>query len=144
MVRKWGPFWLLFAGFVLGVNLALADEFDAPRRRPVIKQVIIEKNAAWSDKRSSSDETPDNCASFVLKESDVLRFFQVARFSSFHEQVHDLEVSRCYAAGRAVLQDGREATWLIDRARQGVFEFAEGGALYFYCKKCSRRLYWSE
>ncbi|MDD3482818.1 hypothetical protein [Azovibrio restrictus] len=123
---------------------ASANEGEAPKRRPLIKKVLIDENAAWSDKRSSSDETPENCASFMLKESDVQRFFKIARFSSSHEQIHDLEVSRCYATGRAVLQDGREATWLIDRARQGIFELDDGSALYFYCGKCSNRLYWSE
>lgn len=126
-----------------GVPSTLTDEHEPARLRPSIKKIVIEENGAWSE-RSSSDETPEMCASFVLKESDVRQFFKVARFSSSHEQVHDLEISRCYAAGRAVLQDGREATWLIDRARLGIFRFTSDSALYFYCKKCSRRLYWSE
>jgi hypothetical protein len=120
------------------------DENRTPKQRPAIRKIVIEKNGSWSEMRSSSDETPEMCASFILKESNVRRFFKVARFSSSHEQVHDLDISRCYASGRATLQDGREATWLIDRARLGVFEFTSGGALYFYCRKCSPRLYWSE
>lgn len=114
------------------------------RERPAIVKILIEENGAWSDKRSSSDETPSMCASFILKESDVRRFFRIARFSSSYEQVHDLEISRCYAAGSAKLKDGRQATWLIDRARLGVFKFPDGNTQYFYCKKCDRKLYWSD
>lgn len=126
------------------VSTSIAGGDEVRTHQPAIQKVVIDKNGAWLDKRSSSDETQENCASFILKKSDVRHFFSVSRPSSSHEQVHDLEVSRCYASGNAVLQDGREATWIIDRARQGIFEFADGSALYFYCEKCSNKLYWSQ
>jgi hypothetical protein len=128
----------------LGVSSPSIAGGQPQKHQLTIEKIVIDKNGAWLDKRSSSDETPENCASFILKESDIRRFFEISRPSSSHEQVHDLEVSRCHAEGSAVLKDGREGTWLIDRARQGVFEFKDGNALYFYCTKCTNKLYWSQ
>ena len=116
--------------------------YQAPKKRPAIKKVIIEENGAWSDKSSSSPEPPESCADFVLKESDVRQFFKVARFSTSHENVHDLDVSRCYASGRIVLRDGQEVTWQINRARSGILWFPDNSTLYFFCGKCSSRVYW--
>lgn len=136
-------FFLLLLGCVLGALAATASDDEAlPRIRPSIKQVIIDKNAAWSKERSSSDETPESCADFVLKKSDVRQFFEVARFSTFHEHVHDLEISRCYATGRLVLRDGQVAQWEIDRARLGVVWLPDGRSLHFFCGKCRSKAYW--
>ena len=137
MVRKWLP---ALAGFVFVVN-TWADEFDAPRKRPVIKQVVIEENAAWSDERSSSDEPRESCADFVLKESDIREFFKVARFASSREYSHDLLVSRCYASGRITLENGQEAEWQIDRARLGILIFKDKHYLYFFCAECTSKAY---
>lgn len=118
------------------------EEKEAPKKRPAIKKVIIEENGAWSDKLSSSPEPPESCADFVLKESDVRQFFKVARFSTSHANVHDLDVSRCYASGRIVLRDGQEATWQINRARLGNLWFSDDSTLYFFCGKCRSKVYW--
>ena len=67
-----------------------------------------------------------------------------ARFSSLHEHAHDLIVSRCYAAGRIVLRDGQEATWVIDRARLGILMLPDDSRLYFYCGKCRNEAYMSD
>lgn len=118
------------------------DESEASKQRPAIEKVIIEDNGAWSDRRSSSDETPEDCAkNFVLKESDVRQFFEIARFATFHEYGHDLIVSRCYAAGRIALGNGQEATWVIDRARLGILMLPDDSRLYFYCGKCQNEAY---
>ena len=118
------------------------EEKEAPKRRPAIKKVIFEDNGAWSEERASSYETPEDCAeNFVLKKSDVRQFFKVARFATHREHYHDLIVSRCYAAGRIVLRDGQEATWIIDRARLGVLQLPDKSRLYFYCGKCRNKSY---
>lgn len=138
-------FSLCFAvGFSWAVTAGASTEYDVPTARPVIKKVVIEENGVWSPERSSSGETADYCAEFVLKESDVLRFFRIARHVSEVQYGHDLEVSRCYAKGHAVLQGGRRVTWLIDRARLGAIWFSDDTALYFHCKKCRNKLYWAE
>lgn len=134
-------FLLLCFSFSAGASASM-EEKEAPKRRPAIKKVIIEDNGAWSDRRSSSDETREDCAeNFVLKESDVRQFFKVARFSTSHEHAHDLIVSRCYAAGRVVLRDGQEASWTIDRARLGILMLPDDSRLYFYCGKCRNKAY---
>ncbi len=103
-------FFLLSLAASAGASSPMGEK-EAAKKRPAIKRVIIEDNGAWSDRRSSSDETPEDCAeNFVLKESDVREFFKAARFSTHHEHYHDLIVSRCYAAGRIVLRHGQEAT----------------------------------
>jgi hypothetical protein len=135
--------------FVLPICLAISscasvssDEDETFGQRPAIEKVFIEDNGAWLKERASSEETPEDCAkNFILEESDVREFFEVARFATSREYVHDLIISRCYAAGRIVLRDGQEATWVIDRARLGVLESPDDSRLYFYCGKCQNEAY---
>lgn len=117
-----------------------ADDETPPKKRPVIKKVIIEENAAWSD-AISSDEPPESCKDFVLTESDVREFFKRARKASSVEYNHDLLMSRCYAGGRVVLQNGQEVGWEIDRARRGILVFPDRSALFFFCGKCRSKAY---
>jgi hypothetical protein len=118
------------------------DEKEAPRKRPAIEKVVIEENGVGWDVRDTPPEALELCADFILNESDVRQFFKVARFSTSHENVHGLDVSRCYASGRIVLRDGQEATWQINRARSGILWFSDDSTLYFFCGKCRSKAYW--
>ena len=144
MVRLIVMFLLTFFTLVThaGAESTQTDEKEAPRKRPAIKKVKIEENGVGWDVRSTPPEALEPCADFILKDEDVRQFFKVARFSTSHENVHDLDVSRCYASGRIVLRDGQEATWQINRARSGILWFPDNSTLYFFCGKCSSRVYW--
>lgn len=128
---------LILAGCAVTAHAA-ADK--KPPRPPAIKTVVIEENAAWSD-RVSSDEPPESCQDFVLTQADVREFFKRARPATSVEYNHDLLMSRCYAGGRVVLPDGREAAWEIDRARRGILVFPDRTAWFFYCAKCRSKAY---
>lgn len=144
MVRIIAILLLPFFAFIAHAETASTspDEKEAPQRRPAITKVVIQENGVGWDVRGSPPESLEPCTDFVLKESDVRQFFKVARFSTSHENVHDLDVSRCYASGRIVLRDGQEATWQINRSRSGILRFADNSTLYFFCGKCRSKAYW--
>ncbi len=131
---------LLLSLCTLGVGTANSENI---KTRPVIKSVVIEENAAWTT-HISSDEPPEACADFILTKADVRQLFKVAREATEREYEHDLDMSRCYASGRAVLQDGREAHWKIDRMRRGAQWFSDGTILYFYCGKCRSKKFYED
>lgn len=128
---------LLLSLCVLGAGTANS----APATPPIIKSVMVEKNAAWTT-HISSDEPNEACTDFLLTKADVRQFFKVAREATEREYEHDLDMSRCYASGSAVLQDGRTAHWKIDRMRRGALWFSDGTILYFYCGKCHSKKYY--
>jgi len=138
MVRR--PLFFLLLLSTLAFSACATTEDGVPETRPVVKTVIIEKNAAWTDD-ISSDEPPDSCSDFVLKESDVREFFKVARTATHTEYNHDLLMSRCYASGLVKLQDDSEAFWRIDRARRGRLVFPDKSFLFFFCGECRSKAY---
>lgn len=120
----------------------ISDEHRASASPSIsISKVKIEKNAAWSD-NVSSDESPESCVDFILAESDVRRFFTVARKATHVEYNHDLLMSRCFANGHVFFENGKSAEWEIDKARRGILVFPDKSASYFYCdEKCSSKAY---
>lgn len=108
--------------------------------RVAVKTVLIQENAAWADD-VSSDEPPESCSDFILEEKDVREFFKVARKATHTEYNHDLLMSRCYAGGLVILQDGSEGFWRIDRARRGKIVFPDKSVLFFFCAECRGEAY---
>jgi hypothetical protein len=119
-------------------------EWKATSNRPIVKNVTFTDNGAWSETMSSQSEMtpPEGCKDFLLTEEDVREFFNVARPSHSREFMNELDASCCFAAGTAVLQDGREATWLIDRFRRGSMYIRGGSPLYYYGAQVNSPLYY--
>lgn len=134
------PLFFLLLVSTLLLSACATTEDEVPETRPIVKAVIVEKNAAWTDD-ISSDEPPESCSDFVLMESDVREFFEVARKATHTEYNHDLLMSRCYASGLVTLQDGSEAFWRIDRARRGRLIFPDKRFMFFFCGKCASEAY---
>lgn len=138
MVRR-SPFFLtLLCSLALSACATMEDR--PPEIGPLVKTVVIEENAAWTDD-ISSDEPPDSCSDFVLEESDVREFFRVARKATHTEYNHDLLMSRCYARGFLTFRDGSEAFWRIDRARRGRLAFPDKSFQFFFCAECRNKAY---
>ena len=101
--------------------------------RPVLKSVVVEENGARSGNRDKmSEDEIQACSEFTVSETDVLEFFKVARPASRREYGHDLDVSPCYASGRAMLQNGETVEWVIDSARRGALFVNIGGEPAYY------------
>ncbi len=116
------------------------EEQEAPRKRPAIKKVIIDKNATWTDD-ISSDETVESCTDFILRRKDIREFFRDARQASDREYGHDLLMSRCSSRGTVAFQNGEKGTWKIDRARRGMLALSDGRVFYFYCGRCRSKVF---
>jgi hypothetical protein len=105
-----------------------------------IRRVTIEENGEWDPKLSSQNVPREACEDFILTDEDVKDFFKVARIVSEREYRHTLDVSRCYARGKAVLNNGETADWFIDRFRRGSLGVSQ--ATYYYCGKCDSVKYY--
>ena len=119
---------------VVALCAALAPT-AAPARGIAIERLRITENGARSN-QVSGDETIAACRRFRLTAAEVRGFFALARRVddiAFH---HDLSMSRCHAAGRLRLSDGRRGRWFVDLERRGSLRLANGQTLYFYCLAC--------
>ncbi len=107
-----------------------------------VRKIVIKEMGKWSDRRSSSEETQQDCAAFKPRETDVREFFHRARRVSFSTYLNDLDASRCYATGEIVFEDGDRGTWVIDAGRRGVLTLSDGINLYFFCTKCRAKVFY--
>ena len=107
-----------------------------------VKRIAVKETGKWSESRSSSDETQQDCAAFRLRETDVREFFHRARRVSFSKYLNDLDASRCYAAGEILFENGDRGTWVIDAGRRGVLTLSDGINLYFFCTKCRAKVFY--
>ena len=82
-----------------------------PYKVTPVKKIIIRETGKWSDRRSSSDETQQDCAAFRPRETDVREFFHRARRVSYATYLNELDASRCYATGEILLENGDRGTW---------------------------------
>ncbi|MCL2162054.1 MAG: hypothetical protein FWH56_09280, partial [Betaproteobacteria bacterium] len=85
---------------------------------PVIKVLRVDK-VEFSEYSVGSFEPPSACEGFELSEADLSEFFQKAR-SLPNESVASYrkrQLSRCQINGTAILEDGNEVSFTIDRAR---------------------------
>lgn len=101
-----------------------------------VAEVNITANGAWSD-RVSGDETPEFCRAFQLSPAEVKQYFQRSRQVSERAYAHDLDASRCRAAGKLRLKDGSEGEWAIDLDRRGLLILKDGRSAYFHCSACT-------
>jgi hypothetical protein len=117
--------------------------WKAASNRPVIGNVTFSENGALPKTKRNNDSivSEEGCKGFFLTESDVLEFFRLARPSDKFEYTRMLNASVCIAAGAAVLQDGREASWLIDQFRRGEMLIHGGSPLYYYGAEVNSPLY---
>jgi hypothetical protein len=106
-----------------------------------IKSVVLENMGMWTDEEYS-DETPEVCAKFKLKNGDVSDFFRLARQIDYEMfRVHYL-ASRCYATGKIVFANGDQGSWKIDFERRGVLKLSDGRKLFFFCSKCKSKAFY--
>ncbi|WP_338664378.1 hypothetical protein VQH23_04260 [Pararoseomonas sp. SCSIO 73927] len=119
--------------------LALLVAGPAAARLPgPVSEVRITANGARGDD-VSGEETAAQCARFRLRPRDVRAYFAAARRVDARAYHHDLEMSRCHAAGTLTLPDGRRGTWRIDRERRGIVRLGDGGITYLHCPRCAAR-----
>lgn len=142
LVRRWvAP---VLWGLVLlgGPAIAQVPSPDpAAQRLPSrVAAVTITTNGARSD-GVNGDETAAYCAAFRLRPRDVLDYFAVARPVDTRAYQHDLEMSRCQAAGGIRLRNGERGHWLIDQERRGLVVLEDGRAIYLYCPRCTAKVY---
>lgn len=98
--------------------------------------VTITENGARSN-NVSGDETPALCSAFTLTKSDVEQFFRQSKRVTARDYNHDLEMSRCYAAGRVSYPNGSRGRWWIDMERRGLLILNNGQRTYYYCRACT-------
>lgn len=110
---------------------------DKPRPGPLpaIRAITLSESGALSA-TISGDETAQDCARFRPSEQALRRYFRQARRVSFKAYTHELDASRCYAAGELKLADGRAAPWRVDREGRGLVTLPRRGNLYFHCASC--------
>jgi hypothetical protein len=126
-------------GTVLAVD---DDEQTIPI--PVIKGVIF--NDDGNPFTMPDIHAPDTevdlglCKGFTLTEDDVLEFFRDARRSNRIE-FHEFIVSNCRIRGAVILANGKQASFEIDRNRQGWMALDRDTMLMFYCSKCKNAGY---
>jgi hypothetical protein len=113
-----------------------------PYRVTAVKKIVIEDTGKWSEMRSSSEETPDDCAEFKLTERDVREFFLRARRVSYRMYGGVLDASRCYAIGKVVFANGDQGKWVIDPFRRGLLSLSDGRNIYFFCTKCRSKVFY--
>ncbi|WP_131819141.1 hypothetical protein [Sphingomonas jatrophae] len=102
---------------------------------PRVTAVTIQRNGARSA-AVSGDESAAYCRRFRLTPAEVRGYFRDADPVDQQAYVHDLDMSRCHAAGTVRLADGRRGRWTIDLARRGMLTIAGRPARYFYCLSC--------
>jgi hypothetical protein len=142
---------LLFVSFLLclsSVNASAGNGNIKGIKRPIIKSINIEINAGAGDRPDTPPHALEPCDDFILNESDVLEFFRKATTITSREYTKILYESRCFVTGTAILKNGREVGWQIDRFRKGWMWFPEHGkfsrkpSMYFFCKKCRSQNYY--
>lgn len=113
-----------------------------PYKVAPVKKIIIREIGKWSDRRSSSGETQQDCSAFRPRETDVREFFHRARRVSYSTYLNELDASRCYAAGEIFFDNGDRGSWTIDAFRRGVLTLSDGRNVYFYCTKCRAKVFY--
>ena len=98
--------------------------------------VTITENGARSNS-VSGNETPALCSTFSLTKRDVEQFFKQAKRVTARDYNHDLEMSRCYAAGRVLYPNGFRGRWWIDMERRGLLILNNGQRIHYYCRACT-------
>lgn len=89
----------------------------------------------------SGEETAWLCSRFRLRRQDVQAFFAVAQIVDARAYHHDLEISRCHAAGRVRFGNGAEGQWRIDMERRGLLRLHDGRSIFLYCPRCTARAF---
>lgn len=107
-----------------------------------IVSVVIKQNGKLGEKHSESNETVGECKVFKLKKHDVREFFLYARRISNYTYWNTINFSNCYAAGEIAFTNGDQGAWEIDAFRRGVLTLKDGSIIYFYCTKCTGKVFY--
>jgi hypothetical protein len=119
---------------------------DLEQFRPKVKTATIIGNNEFTTKGEPYIPTESCRREFTLTPDDVRDFFDVAKPISFDDmaEARDLEQSQCHLLGKAVLQDGQEASWEINRFRRGYIGIPDGKnprSFFYYCADCQSEKY---
>lgn len=132
----WG-FAATCSAFLIGA-FAVSSALMAATPRLVATRIAVTANGARSAS-VSSDETRAYCARFKLDKRDVREYFTHAGRVDSQAYNHDLDMSRCHAAGNVQFTNSLKGYWTIDQARRGLLRLENGKQLYFYCVDCTSR-----
>jgi hypothetical protein len=116
--------------------------------RPRVKTATIEGSNEFSTKGEPYVASESCQKEFTLTPDDVRDFFDVARPISSIDmgEAHGLEQSECHFRGKAVLQDGQEAEWQINRFRRGSISIPDPNnprSFFYYCADCQSEKYYA-
>lgn len=125
---------LMTTSLIFGCSLASNNSHK-------IASATFKNNGSYSG-FISTDETVESCKKFLLNESDVTQYFQMAKAVSEKDYMHDLTASNCFADGTLVSSSGKSGVWKIDRARRGMLT-VDSETSYFYCSDCTAMVYYS-
>ena len=115
------------------IGSGLIAPANATRKGMVL---TITENGARSNS-VSGNETPALCSTFSLTKRDVEQFFKQSKRVTARDYNHDLEMSRCYAAGRVLYPNGSRGRWWIDMERRGLLILNNGQRIHYYCRACT-------
>lgn len=121
---------------LLFIIVSSAASATALAASPTVIKVTITQNGARSNS-VSGDETAAMCSRFRLTPAAVRQYFARSVRASTREYSHDLEMSRCYAAGTVTFSDGTNGHWFIDLERRGELILAGNRRVFYYCKSCT-------
>jgi hypothetical protein len=116
---------------------------DLEQFRPKVKTATIKGSREFTAKGELYIASESCQKEFKLTPDDVRDFFDVAEPISFIDmaEARDLEQSQCHLIGKAVLQDGQEAEWQINRFRRGYLSSDSRGTIFYYCADCQSEKY---
>jgi hypothetical protein len=122
---------------------------DMEKFRPIIKEITKNDYNGANLANSKKSKIPSNCKrKFSLSDADILELFNIALPRSLmddDEDIVNLPEYRCYLSGHAILQNGQEAKWYINKMRRGVLVTSDGNLdsyYYYFCDKCGNNQYY--
>jgi hypothetical protein len=142
----------LFVSFLLCIvnTDSYADGKNAKElKKPIVKSVTIKINAGADEDSNMPPHALEPCDDFSMTEADILEFFKKAEVVDERDYEVVLYTSRCFVSGKAILKNGREAGWKIDRFRRGTMWFLKSekfpnipNDVYFFCGTCRSDKYY--
>lgn len=136
MVRAFFPLLVLLVGCASAASSA--DEFTVSSRHaldlPAIGRLTITENGIGSP---AGQDVPRDCSAFLMDETRVRRFIDMAEGVNQRDYMHTLDWSPCHARGRIEFEDGRQGTWTIRRFQTGSILFDDGDEVFLFCPECS-------
>lgn len=112
------------------------SEFEpplCPSAYTKISDIKIKINA----EKSAVDKTSEiNCDSFVLTESLVRKYFELAKTANENDAHHTLDWSPCVSKGQIIFANGQNGVWEINQFRVGSLTLNDKKKVVLYCPQC--------